>query len=357
MNAEIKFRTQFSGYNKEDVNNYIKENDIKYSAKLDEVNKTIVSLQEELSALKTQYEFMLKSAVAEKTQAVDELNDLREKYESSQNDYKAQSDVIISMTDDLMAERSQNEALRGKIEALEKDCGDSRHIIEQKDSEITEKDGLIKNLTAEIEEKNRLLAEKEAAAAEEADKNSMEAEPAASEPQDFGDINDKDSPAYKLAMYDKISAGLGDLMISANRNADSILTEAREEAERLRRQTDDECDQKVRECDAAVIKIRSETDEEAAYIRDRLSSAANDLLKTVSSDLHVNLENCVREIETGIADMQYEIKTLLQKIEGRRSEMNERIDYYQSCVSDGIKTKLDSMDEKYGINHEVGGDA
>ena len=115
MNAEIKFRTQLSGYNKEDVNNYIKENDIKYSAKLDEANKTIISLQDELNTIKTEYEFLLKSAVAEKSQAVDELNDLREKYESSQNDFKAQSDVIISMTDDLMAEKSQNEALRGKI--------------------------------------------------------------------------------------------------------------------------------------------------------------------------------------------------------------------------------------------------
>ena len=168
----------------------------------------------------------------------------------------------------------------------------------------------------------------------------------------LGNPNDKSSPAFKIAMYDRISSGLGDLMISANRDADTILQKAKDEAAHIIEQADNECSQKVKECDAAVSKIKSETEEEAAYIRERLSEAANELLKAVSADLHTNIDNCMREIETGISGMQYEVNTLMQKIEGRNSEMSDRIDYYRNCVTDGITKKLSDMDEKYGIEHD-----
>ena len=100
------------------------------------------------------------------------------------------------------------------------------------------------------------------------------------------------------------------------------------------------------------IENKSETEEEAAYIRERLSEAANELLKAVSADLHTNIDNCMREIETGISGMQYEVNTLMQKIESRNSEMSDRIDYYRNCVTDGITKKLSDMDEKYGIEHD-----
>ena len=32
--------------------------------------------------------------------------------------------------------------------------------------------------------------------------------------------------------------------------------------------------------------------------------------------------------------------------------MNDRINYYQSVVSDGIEAKLSEMDVKYGIRHD-----
>ena len=110
-----------------------------------------------------------------------------------------------------------------------------------------------------------------------------------------------------------------------------------------------ECEKKREDCDAAVAKIKAETEEEAAYIRDHLSQTASALLSSVSADLHGSVDNCVRELSTCITDMEYEIKTMLTKLASRNDEMNGLISYYQNSVEEGIRAKLDSMDEKYGI--------
>ena len=39
MNGEIKFRTGLGGYNKDDVNKYIKDTDIKFSTQIDDILK------------------------------------------------------------------------------------------------------------------------------------------------------------------------------------------------------------------------------------------------------------------------------------------------------------------------------
>lgn len=364
MNTEIRFRTQIGGYNKDDVNKYIKENDLKYSAQLDEINNTVTSLQSELGEISAEHEKELDSlreglasAEEEKSRSVRELAEIREKYDCLKRDFEAQSGVINSMTDDLAAEIEKNSVSAKKIASLENECSENKLAVSQREREIDEKDKLIESLRAEINEKNRLLAEGDAEIAAGALEWNVTATPEANEEKNpLGDINDKNSPAYKLAMYDKISSGLGDLMINANRTADSILQKAQEEAERLRSQTDDECEQKVRECDAAVAKVKSETEEEAAYIRERLSEAAKELLCSVSAGLHTNIENCVREMENGAADIQYEIKAMLKKIDSRSKEMSDKIDYYHSCISDGIREKLSNMDDKYGIKRADEGD-
>jgi len=162
----------------------------------------------------------------------------------------------------------------------------------------------------------------------------------------LGDVTDRGSDAYKLEMYDKVSSQLGDILIGANRNADDIISAAKNEAAQLRTDAEIECEQKRAECDASISRTRIELEEEASYIRERLSVAAGDLLTNVSTDLHTNTENCIRELSTCVEDMQYEIRALFSRLTSRCSEMNDRIDYYQNCVSDGVNSKLKEMDEK-----------
>ena len=47
--------------------------------------------------------------------------------------------------------------------------------------------------------------------------------------------------------------------------------------------------------------------------------------------------------------MQYEIKTLVNRFQSRSSEMDDKITYYQGCVSEEIHKLLDDMNKKYGV--------
>lgn len=226
--------------------------------------------------------------------------------------------------------KAESQAQLNSIAALKSEKESLLKKISDSDQSIAEKTAEIDDLRIKLTEVNNKLNDK-------------------SEENSDTDKNDTDSDAYKLSMYNKISAQLGDIIIKANRNADEIISKAKCEAEEIKIKSETEAEQKRNECSAAISKIKSETEEEAAYIRERLSFVAEDLLSHVSADLHGSIESCVREISTYISDMQYEIKSLLTKISSRSDEMDERISYYQSCVADGIDKRLCDIDEKYGI--------
>ncbi|MBQ4354801.1 MAG: hypothetical protein IJC71_07885 [Clostridia bacterium] len=380
------FRTQISGFNKNDVNNYIKETDEKHTAEcaslreeiagltekaeqalasLSEVEKQLADAQsaaDELRAKLTQKESELTETSASLVSAQKELAEFQKAtaFYKSESETQirvmaSQKEEIKTLTDKLEAEQKQSAdelaAQKERVSALENKAAGLLTLVSEKDQQFTEMDNRMQQLAAEAEQlkaaKDALLQQNDALS-EEIRNLREEAEKAA---QFDENTDDKNSPAYKIGMYDKISSQLGDILITANRDADDLLTAAKEEAERMRSEVDYECETKRAECDAAISRIKTETEEEAAYIRERLSQTANELLTTVSSDLHGSIENCVREINTSFTDIQYEFRTLLSRIANRSSEMNDRVNYYQSCVSDGIEEKLAAMDEKYGNVH------
>lgn len=328
------FRSQLGGFNRDDVNNYIKETDMKYSAELE-------SLRAEINLTKSSYETKITALTEGNAHLITELNETKEKLESYFAEESSSRDAldkaerkIVSLTAE--AERTtalaeslkvEKASLAAQLEAAKSAAADNAELIDK-----------IKNYSIALEEKDAALAVMRA-----------EIENLTSA------ALEKENPEkeHKIDLYDKISSQVGDILINANRNADSILAEAESEAEKLRSDCVLECEQKQNECDTAIAKAKSEIEEEAAYVRERISETASSLLSAVSSDLHVNVENCIREITTCVADMQYEIKALLTKLSNRSGEMSDRIDYYQNCVSEGVEEKLNEMDKKYGIKKPV----
>ena len=122
-----------------------------------------------------------------------------------------------------------------------------------------------------------------------------------------------------------------------------------EVAESLKTSTDNEIREKQIACNTEIAKLKNDSEEEAAHIRQRLSDIAEELLARVSADLHNSIDSSVREINTYVSDVQYEIKALATKIEGRSDEMYDRLGYYRTTVSEGIDKRLCEMDKKYGI--------
>lgn len=136
-----------------------------------------------------------------------------------------------------------------------------------------------------------------------------------------------DCSAQKSQKYDQISAQIGDILINANQSADNILTSAHTEASR----------------------IVSETEKEANYIRTRLSDTADEMLSSISSQLHVSTENCVTELMTAVKEMHDSADSLVRDLQARSRELSDRIGYYQSTVTENIESALAEMDQKYGI--------
>ena len=49
-----------------------------------------------------------------------------------------------------------------------------------------------------------------------------------------------------------------------------------------------------------------------------------------------------------MSEVEYDTETILQTMQKRCGEMNDRIQYFQSCVQESIATKLTALDQKYG---------
>jgi len=328
-----KFRTQIGGYNKEDVNKYIKECDLKNADKLEQLNKTISSLQEELS-----------SAIVTKKIAVDNHDSLLKQKNEIENELSQKNTIIDDLTFSLQEKSKELNDLSAIITSLEEKLSSSSIDTKQENDELRESLAERENECNELSEKNANL---ESQITELTNELASLREGLEAKEKADGDITNKESNAYKLHMYNKISSQLGDILINANRTADEILNSARIEADKLKNDTDNECAKKREECNSEIENLKKECEEEAEYIRNRLAHTASNLLSSVIADLHGSIENCTREINSCITDMQYEIKTLSSKIIGRSNEMNERINYYQNCAYDGIEKKLNAIDEAY----------
>ncbi len=131
----------------------------------------------------------------------------------------------------------------------------------------------------------------------------------------------------KSLKYDQISSQIGDIMINANSSAEQIIAAANTEAGR----------------------IVAETEEEAIYIRTRLSDTADEMLSGISERLHLSTENCLSELMSALREMRDSTDALLHDFEKRNLEMSEKINCYHAGVSDTVTKALKEMDEKYGI--------
>ncbi len=298
-NAKM-FRNSISGYNREDVNKYIKETDVAHA--------------EETAALKSELE-----ALGEK------LGDALARIETLDSE-KA------SLEGEIEALRAGEAEINAKLEGIRKEADFYKAESQAQLAVIATLKGEKADLASELDELKAAcnshgdaLTDEELAAM------------------------DKESVEYKLGMYNKISAQLGDIIINANRTADEIVAKAKAKATELRTAAEREIAQKKTECSSEIARIKSETEEEAAYTRKRISTVAEDILSRASSELQGSIDSSVREVSTYVSDLQYEIKSLMTKISKRSDEMYDRIGYYQSCVSEGVDKRLSEMDRKYGI--------
>ena len=344
-----KFRSSVGGYNKEDVNNYIKETDLQYSSGLAELQAAIDALKTENAALLQEkadwqkQEDGYKASLAEASAKAEENTALLAEKDGCIQDLQKRLDICRAQTE---AQNTVIEQLRQtkvqsekKIEALTESLKNTESALRDAEEKTASSETMLQKAVADADALRREMEaavadEKARAAAEIADIKAALAE-------------DENSPGYKIQMYDKISGQIGDILLGANRNADEILSAAQEDAEKLRADTTEEMEKSRAELQTELERIREETRREAEGIRERLSVTAASLLSSISDELHGNTENCLKELATCMTELAYETETVLQNMQNRYREMNDRIQYYQSCAQDNIEKQLQDIDKAY----------
>ncbi len=370
MQGEERFRNALGGYNKEDVNRYIKETDLANAARVDTLQKQTEELSDGLEKAHKEIDDL--TAVNEQMTA--KLSDANAQIVEKDDSIAERDTTIRDLQKRLDIAKAQTDAQNTVMDKLKKEASVLQERLTEQEMKITSLEKAKADAESEIA---TLSAEKERAiaACSEAEKAGKASVQSAIDTEEIkwkkmlsdavaaekarGDAeleklrrefdSGEESIAYKLRMYDKISGQIGDILLNANRNADDILTSAHEEADKLRSDAMEEANRIGVEAQAQAMRTRSETEEEASYIRDRLSVTAGHLLTEISGDLHDNVDSCLREVDTCITEMQSDMETVLNTIQARYREMSDRILYYQNCVTDTVSDKLHEMDEKYGI--------
>lgn len=328
MNAENgrMFRSALSGYNKDDVNKYILDTDLKNRETLDKLNRDVedmrklnialVDKNEQLEAKNAEQSIRIAELEAEierlvaenKTQA-DSIQDITKKHDFYKAQTEAQNEVITRL-------RDEKASLNETVEVL---SGESRSKDEQIKANAEKYAADIETLRAAYE------AEMEQV------KNAAKTD---------------EGVAYKLDMYDKISSQIGDILINANRNSDEIISSAKREAEKILLKANEEAERLKSEWNAVAETRKAEAEVKSHNVQVGISTSANNALREIKEEFAGSMNNCVKEIQTCITEMQYETNALMSFLEQKQAEMNDRIEFYHSNVSDSVEEKLIALDSE-----------
>lgn len=249
---EKLFRGHLGGFNKSDVNEYIRETDRTHA-------DAVAALTQELDSLRA------KLAEAEKNVDIlgAELNSLKAETEESRSE---------------------------------------KALLESRNTELTEE---VVSLKAKLDKK------------------------------------EADTAVSPMSTFEKVRSRLS---AGKSGTSDEMIRSARDTAQRIISAAERECEAKRAECEAAVARIRTQTEGQAEFIRTKLAQTAGSFLSNVGNDLTESIESCIREINSCLSDMEGEIKTLLSKMESRSGEMNDRIAYYKGYLSEGIESTISKID-------------
>lgn len=327
MNAENgkTFRSALSGYNKEDVNRYILDTDLKNRETVDKLNRDIEDMGKINIELVEKNE-RLEAQNAERTVAAAAME---AEIERLKKEVAAQTENLADMTRKCDFYKAQSEAQREVCDRLREEKNVLAQKTEALTDELSSRDEQIKANAAKYASDMETL------------KTAYEAEI-----EQIKASASDESVAYKLDMYDKISSQIGDILINANRNADDIISSAKQEAERILARTEEEVSSRKVECEKAVELQQKKTEAHFRNVRSGISSSAERTLSALRDEFSGNMNNCVREIQTGISEMQYQMNALMSFLKQKQEELNERIEFYHGGVSDSVDERLNVMQKE-----------
>ena len=218
--SAVSFRGALNGYNKEDVNNYIEEMNIKFGETEADYKKIILSNKKQTDEISIQLD--------EAKESVNELISMREKNKSLQ---KALDTAEYDLNN-IQKKHSESDAVIGALnDRLDQLTTESGVLNDKFNKLAAERDTLgekVIQIAGERDAVNSELQSVLAHTAYEAPSAINELEP---EFKTYETVSSSENE--KARMYDRISRQVGSMLIDAREIADNIVTEAGTRAEKI----------------------------------------------------------------------------------------------------------------------------
>ncbi len=272
---DVVFRSSFTGYNKEDVNEYIIRTSSDFTAREEALKARTLLAEEEVQ------------------KSTEKLSDLSKQLTELESE-------IDALSSELRALRNENATL--KEEQQEETLSEAKAA--EYETRLAEQESVIAKQFEEIdtlkEENEKLKAEKESAEAA---------------------VMRSDELARKAQLYDKTSANIGDAIISAKKTAEEIVFAAKEEAQGIVEKANKELEERRRILEESsvrayssvfskIVAAASENKKEVAA----LSSYSTQLLEKTLSELKSKNDSAAVRIKTYEESLWRSIKDDLNSI-------------------------------------------
>lgn len=277
------FRKSVRGFNKEDVNSYIVSTNNEFSAREEKMNSEIADLKHKLAISAER----LNEAGAEAQNA----RGLEERL-------KATEEELAIAQRKLKESEAQIDILKARLSEALEDLSNANAAIDK---------------LAE----NSVLLEEDVTAS--TDYTSVR-EASTEEPDGMTYASDSE----KVRLYDEMSRNVGEILLSANSNADRIIRDARVKADAL----------------------ANEGTERAETVRRQLSVVTGRTVAALKKNAIRNADSCIRELKLYSDGISQSTQEMSADLERKYAELNTKMEALGNELEDGIKAVMRDFDKK-----------
>ena len=307
--AKVSFREAFKGYNKDDVNAYLEETNLRFASVEEDYRRTIKNQKQTIEGL----EFRLETF----DQINEELKQLKEQL--------AEKDRQIEESTKKLAEyERQMTELRERIGKLSSECGGlgdklsasiaENSILIDENADLTKENQALRARLDECEKKSREQAEQLAA---------IQAKDQASGAGD---------EEHEKRLHDEISRKLGDVIIVAKESADKLKEDAKAEAERIKS-----------EAEAEAERVRAEAAEEAQAMREDARRKLETAFENANKKLFSMSEDYIRGYAEYLRGVQGEFDAMINALHDKSGEIKAKVDNMRVVISEELEREFDRI--------------
>lgn len=312
--AKTAFRDAIKGYNKEDVNSYLEDMNLRFSSTEEDYKRIIYSQKQTIEGMEFKIEnydqlckelAQLKEKMADRDNRVDTS---KQKFDDYERLMKELNSRINKLTD-------ESEKLSSKLATASAENSiliDENADLTKENRELTLKSEELEKCIEEFKEETQRL------------KTVIKTEPVqkkSSEPDE-----------EQKRIYDDMSRRLGNLMIIANDNAEKLVGEAKIQAEQIILQAKTEAE-KIK---SDAVNERETLRENAKIKLDNALSSANEKLFSMSGDY-------IKNYTEYLGGVQNEFQKLIEGLRVKSSEIKAKVDNIQSMVNVELELEFERL--------------